>query len=101
LPTEFPKSQRSYSAAEPTFFTSATSLAGWLGIQQILLFAPERRFNSILRLKQGPAGSSPMISGLSQRCVARFARIGSRAQKARLRNAGTDSRRRDRRQSHA
>jgi len=30
--------------AEPTFFTSATSLAGWLGIQQILLFAPERRF---------------------------------------------------------
>jgi tetratricopeptide (TPR) repeat protein len=30
--------------AERTFFTSATSLAGWLGIQQILLFAPERRF---------------------------------------------------------
>jgi tetratricopeptide (TPR) repeat protein len=30
--------------AEHTFFTGATSVAGWLGIQQILLFAPERRF---------------------------------------------------------
>jgi len=30
--------------AERTFFTGATSVAGWLGIQQILLFAPERRF---------------------------------------------------------
>jgi tetratricopeptide (TPR) repeat protein len=30
--------------AEHTFFTSANSVAGWLGIQQTLLFAPERRF---------------------------------------------------------
>ena len=30
--------------AERTFFTSATSVAGWLGIQQLLLSVPERRF---------------------------------------------------------
>jgi tetratricopeptide (TPR) repeat protein len=30
--------------AERTFFTSATSVAGWLGLQQLLLFVPERRF---------------------------------------------------------
>jgi tetratricopeptide (TPR) repeat protein len=30
--------------AERTFFTGATSVAGWLGIQQTLLFVPERRF---------------------------------------------------------
>jgi tetratricopeptide (TPR) repeat protein len=30
--------------AERTFFTSATSVAGWLGIQQLLLLVPERRF---------------------------------------------------------
>jgi tetratricopeptide (TPR) repeat protein len=30
--------------AERTFFTSATSVAGWLGIQQLLLFVPQRRF---------------------------------------------------------
>src|SRR6266404_3124540 len=29
--------------AERTFFTDATSVAGWLGIHQILLFAPARR----------------------------------------------------------
>jgi tetratricopeptide (TPR) repeat protein len=30
--------------AEHTFFTNANSVAGWLGIQQTLLFAPDRRF---------------------------------------------------------
>jgi hypothetical protein len=30
--------------AERTFFTNATSVAGWLGIQQRLLSVPERRF---------------------------------------------------------
>lgn len=30
--------------AERTFFASATSVAGWLGIQQLLWFVPERRF---------------------------------------------------------
>jgi hypothetical protein len=30
--------------AERTFFIGATSVAGWLGIRQILLFLPERRF---------------------------------------------------------
>jgi tetratricopeptide (TPR) repeat protein len=30
--------------AKHTFFTNANSVAGWLGIQQTLLFAPERRF---------------------------------------------------------
>jgi tetratricopeptide (TPR) repeat protein len=29
--------------AEHTFFTNANSVAGWLGIQQTLLFAPDRR----------------------------------------------------------
>ena len=29
---------------ERTFFTGATSVAGWLGIQQTLLFVPEHRF---------------------------------------------------------
>jgi tetratricopeptide (TPR) repeat protein len=30
--------------AQRTFFIGATSVAGWLGIRQILLFLPERRF---------------------------------------------------------
>jgi tetratricopeptide (TPR) repeat protein len=30
--------------AQRTFFTGATSVAGWLGIRQTLLFVPERRF---------------------------------------------------------
>lgn len=32
---------------ERTFFTGATSVAGWLGIQQTLLFVPERRFTLV------------------------------------------------------
>ncbi len=32
------------SAAERTFFTSATSVAGWLGVQRTLVRVPERRF---------------------------------------------------------
>src|SRR5260370_34717942 len=32
------------SPAELTFFTDATSIAGWLGVQRTLLRLPERRF---------------------------------------------------------
>jgi len=73
--------------------------AGWLGIQQILLFAPERRFTLDSSAEARAAGSSPMISGLSQRCVARFARIGSRAQKATITKCKRRFGRRDRRQA--
>jgi len=40
----FRKIQRSYSACRADILYQRDSLAGWLGIQQILLFAPERRF---------------------------------------------------------